>query len=315
MRRSSEPGGFTLVELVVSLAISGILAGMVALFARWPVQSYIDAGYRAELSDAADAALRRFGRDIRQALPNSVRVATAPCTSGGGDCRFIEFIPIKAAGRYRVAPGNSGGSALDLEAGGNQSFDVLGPPLCSLAEKECSIAAGDSLVIYNRGTGNGNAYLDPAANPRSNRRLLQSGGSELASINFAGSGEGLCKALPAPHYNAGTDTCSPDDGSLSPRYYELPGFRFYIVGGAVSYECPLAANAQMDAIRRHAGYPLAAAQPTSFTGAASATLTDRVKSCSANLSTDNRLLVLGLELAANGESIHLLHQIDLYNAP
>lgn len=314
MRRSSETG-FTLIELIVSLTIAGILAGMVALFVRWPVQNYVDAGYRADLTAAADTALRRLGRDIRQALPNSLRIATATCTSGGGSCYFVEFIPIKAGGRYRTAPGTAGGSALDLEAGGNQSFDVLGPPLCPSTSKECSIAAGDSLVLYNRGSGNGNAYLDPTANPRGNRRLLRSTGNDLASVGFTGSGQGLCKALPTPYYDAATDTCSPDDSSISPHYYELSGFRFYLVGGAVTYECPVAAGTAASVVRRHSGYALAAAQPTSFSGARTAILTDRVASCSARLSTDNRLFIFGLTLQANGESIRLLHQIDLYNAP
>lgn len=314
---SSAIAGFTLIEVIVSIIVTAILAGMIALFVRWPVQAYVDATSRGKLADAADTALRRIGRDIRQALPNSVRITSGTCTAGSGTCYFIEFIPIKAGGRYRVAPGSSGGNALDLEATGNQTFDVLGPSVCQASAAECTVASGDSLVLYNQGSGNSNAYLNPATTPKANRRIVSSSGNDLTSLSFTGSGQGLCKSLPAPYYDSSTDTCNPDDGSTSPHYYELTGFRFYLVGSAATYECPSSSNPAMTTIRRHSGYGLAATQPTSFSGAGivSATLATQVDNCSAKLSTDSRLLIIGLNLTANGETIHLLHQIDLYNAP
>jgi MSHA biogenesis protein MshO len=38
--------GFTLVELVIVIVITGILSGMVAVFLRTPVQSYVDTAAR-----------------------------------------------------------------------------------------------------------------------------------------------------------------------------------------------------------------------------------------------------------------------------
>lgn len=309
MRHSSELG-FTLIELVIGMVITAIIAGMISIFARWPVQVYLDSSNRAELSDAADTALRRLSRDIRQALPNSLRVKQGGCTSGSGTCNFIEFIPIKTAGRYRAT--ESG--ALDLESGSNQTFDVLGPPLCP-STSECTLSSGDSLVLYNLGSGNGNAYLNPVSTPKSNRRLITTAGTNKSSIALTGSGHGLCKSLPVPYYDSATDTCNPDNSSLSPHRYELPGFRFYVISDAVSYECPTTSNLSLTHWLRHAGYGLLATQPSSFSTGQQSILTTNVESCSVKLSDDQQLLIVSLTLARNSESITLLQQIDVPNAP
>ncbi len=137
--------GFTLVEAVMVIAITGIIAAMVAVFIRAPVQGYMDSAVRAELTDAADTALRRMGRDLRLALPNSVRVAAPAC---------IELLPVSTGGRYRAEQDCSGagctGDKLDF-SNVDDAFDVLGGldpvPL-----------AGDSVVVYNLGIPGADAY-------------------------------------------------------------------------------------------------------------------------------------------------------------
>src|SRR5450830_1646401 len=97
--------GFTLIEVIMVIAIIGIIAGMVAVFITKPVQGYIDTVRRAELTDAADVALRRLTRDVRLALPNSLR------TTAGG----FEFIMTKAGGRYRDEnDGSTAGNVLSF---------------------------------------------------------------------------------------------------------------------------------------------------------------------------------------------------------
>ncbi|MCX7180426.1 MAG: type II secretion system protein, partial [Proteobacteria bacterium] len=108
--------GFTLMELVIVMVIIGVLAAGVALFITSPIMGYLDANRRAQMSDTADIALRRLSRDLRLALPNSIRV--------GGSNLFLEYIPTSNGGRYRTESGNF----LDFSTA-ITSFDYLGETL------------------------------------------------------------------------------------------------------------------------------------------------------------------------------------------
>ena len=113
------------------IAITGVVAAMVAVFIRAPVQGHLDSAARAELTDTADTALRRMGRDLRMALPNSVRGAGPTC---------IEFLPTITGGRYRTerdcSGASSAGDTLDFTVD-DASFDYLGisipPPLRTIS--------------------------------------------------------------------------------------------------------------------------------------------------------------------------------------
>ena len=127
--------GFTLVEMIVVIAITGVLGAAVAVFIRRPVESYMDAVRRGELSDIADTALRRITRDVRTALPNSIRTTTA------GNVRYLEYLQTSGGGRYRAEPDSGGaGNILNFIAA-DASFDVIGTMP--------TLAAGNSIVIYN----------------------------------------------------------------------------------------------------------------------------------------------------------------------
>jgi len=127
----SHKRGVTLIELIVVIAITGIVAAAVALFIRRPVEGYVDAARRAALTDEADTALRRITRDLRLALPNSVRV------SG----KFVEYIQTTGGGRYRAEPDSVGGGNILRFDTTDSSFDVIGPMP--------SVIAGNDIVVYN----------------------------------------------------------------------------------------------------------------------------------------------------------------------
>jgi MSHA biogenesis protein MshO len=143
--------GVTLVEMIVVITITGILAAVVAVFIRRPVEGYIDAARRAELSDIADTALRRITRDLRTALPNSIRITTA------GGVTYLEYLQTSGGGRYRSDVDSSGaGDPLDfVNPLGDSSFNVIGPMP--------TMVAGDSIVIYNLNSdpaiASANAYV------------------------------------------------------------------------------------------------------------------------------------------------------------
>ena len=129
--------------MIVVVVIIGILAVMGGMFITRPIEGFVDLSRRAALVDAADNALRRMQRDIRQALPNSIRIA-----SGG---QWLELLHTAKGGRYRArGPGN----VLDFTQADADGFDVLGT-------LSSAPAAGEALVVYNlTATGTaGNAYL------------------------------------------------------------------------------------------------------------------------------------------------------------
>jgi MSHA biogenesis protein MshO len=139
--------GVTLIEMVIVISITAVIAGSVAVFISRPFEGYIDSSRRAELSDIADTALRRMTRDLRSALPNSVRITTASGVT------YLEYLQTSGGGRYRAELDSGGGGNVLSFAAADNAFDVIGtlPPL----------SAGDSIVIYNVAfTGTvGNAYF------------------------------------------------------------------------------------------------------------------------------------------------------------
>lgn len=168
----SLPLGFSLIELIVVIAVVGILAGVVAVFIRSPLDGYMAASRRAELSDTADGALQRIARDVRRALPNSLRVTQV------GDVQYLEYLPIADGGRYRAeTAGDGSGDILDFTSGADASFDVLGNTVAA--------ANGQYLVLYNLG-------LDSATDAwqGDNRRAVTSTGN-VSNLAFTASGDPL----------------------------------------------------------------------------------------------------------------------------
>ena len=70
--------GFTLLELIISVVISSILLAFMGVFVSGPVETYFAQSRRAALVDSADAGWAQMDRDIRNALPNSLRA----CATG-----------------------------------------------------------------------------------------------------------------------------------------------------------------------------------------------------------------------------------------
>ncbi len=129
--------GFTLIELVMVIVITGIMAASIAVFFVPAINAYFDARRRAEMTDTADTALRRMARDVRRAVPNSIRIPNPQC---------FELVPTTAGGLYRRAAdiANAGADPLDITSS-DASFDVLSP----LATTP---SAGDFIVIGNQNT-------------------------------------------------------------------------------------------------------------------------------------------------------------------
>ena len=291
MMRPHSQQGFTLVEMVMVIVITGIIGGMVAVFIRTPVQQYMDVARRADMTDTADTALRRIGRDVRLALPNSVRVSGA-CGGAGTTC-FIEFLPTKGGGRYRAGietsgPPSAGCGSLALDvldfSAADTCFEVLGamPP---------GLVAGDRVVVYNQGTGTGaDAYTANTTNDNT--------GAYLSNT-------------------AATITISP--GKLFPL--ASPSSRFQVISTPVSYVCDGAG-----ALWRYWGYAIQPAQPATIAilnglaGVLSARIANNVGMCNfsyqANVVAERSgLVTMNLALTNSGETVTLYSATHVSNVP
>ncbi|MEC9260142.1 MAG: prepilin-type N-terminal cleavage/methylation domain-containing protein, partial [Pseudomonadota bacterium] len=66
--------GFTLIELVTVIVILGVASAGIASFVRGSMQTYIDVSTREQLLSESRFAIERLKRELRNAVPNSVRI-------------------------------------------------------------------------------------------------------------------------------------------------------------------------------------------------------------------------------------------------
>ncbi len=138
--------GFTLIELIMVLVIIGILSAMTTDMIILPVKNYLALERRTTLLDTAEMSLRRMQRDIRRALPNSIRLFDL---DSNGIPETLELLHTTQGGRYRKELASDGsGNILDFTTTDN-SFDILGT---------LNNQPSGQLVIYNLGTTLADAY-------------------------------------------------------------------------------------------------------------------------------------------------------------
>ena len=259
--------GFSLVEAVVVIAISGIIVAAVALFIRAPLTGYVDTALRAELTDIADTALRRIERDLRTALPNSIRVTSV------GSVFFLEYLEVRTGGRYRAGAHTGGATAVvcpsddtRAEVTDNDILSFYASP--SVATDTCfktlgnipnraQIVTTDYVVVFNLGIPGASAYESPNTNK-----------SLISSTSTSGNEDRI--AFTAQTFR-----------------FPSPGNRFHVITGPVSYVCDPVGGT----LRRYSGYAIQASQPNS-TGAAplstapvNALLASHVSACSFTYNT------------------------------
>lgn len=283
--------GFTLIEAVTVIVITGIVASMVAVFIRSSLGSYFDAVRRAELTEAADIGLRELAREVRLAVPNSLRLTDSaghPGTCSTGTC-LLEFVPSKDGGRYRSEiDGSTGGSSMCNGGSTNAAFDVLG--------SMPTVAAGDDIVVFN----DANLNKGSACGTLPDDVYCATG--SRATVSAVGA-HGLTLAAALAN---NTVICPYANG------------RFQVVDRnirAVTYACP---SAGAGALTRYSNYGYNASQAAPAGGSSAVVVTNATCSVSytANALQRNGLLAITLTITdAGGEQIVAFREIHVDNAP
>lgn len=290
MEKHVTQQGFSLIELVVVIVLLGLLAGGAGLLIVTPIESYDAQVRRQQLVDQGEMALRQIAREVRQALPNSVRVAAV----GAGWA--VEIVPTVDGARYRDEVGGDFVAAfdtLDFVAADNDfnmlgAFNTLTPPV--------ALPAGQRLVIFN--TSAASIYTDAALN--SNPGIVTTAATALAlTLNTPATDD------PEHHIN------------MAPIFQfsqQSPGQRVFIVVDPISYVCDPATNQ----ITRHTGYGFSVVQPTP-PGGATNIVVSQLTACnmtySAGTAQRGGILTVELTISDSGESVSLLHQIHVTNLP
>lgn len=280
--------GFTLVELVITIALSTIVVGFMAIFISGPVESYTDQSRRAALVDLAENSLRRIARDIHRALPNSVRVNLS------GSVVALELLTTVDGARYRDRPPPGNPSKRLQFSAPDDAFNSVGrfPNITRPFSSNSHY-----LSIYNVGVPGANAY-------------------ELSNVITP----------PGTQIDIDADaTPGEDNVRLSPAFkfsFASPGQRMFLVDGPATYLCDSAAGTLM----RYSGYAIASNQADRNSDAellaagADATLVaNRVSSCDMTYApgTSQRagLVSIALAVTDTGETVSLLHQVHVDNVP
>ena len=277
--------GFTLLELVLVIIITGVMAAAIAVFFKPAVDAYFDTRRRAELSDAADTALRRIGREVRRAVPNSIRIPGDQC---------FELVPTKSGGLFRRETDIVNANANPLDSTGPDSaFDVLSP----LA---AAPVAGDFVVIGNQNVGD--VYSGAT-------RGMVAGWSSPPAPGGAPVGVGRITLAAATQFPAGYD---------GGRFQIVDGNE-----PAVFYVCRNAGeangNGTGELLRLVRAFD--ATYPVACPAAGGVRLASRVASCrfvydpNQGATQQSGFVWMHIELLSGGERVALAHGMHVSNVP
>lgn len=285
----NEPSrGFTLIELVITIALSTIVVSFMAVFISGPVASYTDQSRRALLVDLAENSLRRIARDVRRALPNSVRVTLS------GNATALELMNTVDGARYRNRPPPGDPSKRLQFSAPDDAFNSIGT-FQNISKPFSSNS--HFLSIYNVGVPGANAY-------------------ELSNVITP----------PGTQIDIDDDSIPGEDNvRVSPAFnfaHASPGQRVFLVDGPVTYLCDRSAGTLV----RYSGYSITADQTNRDSSAellaagANATLVaNRVSDCTIAYApgTSQRagLVSIALAVSDTGETVTLLHQVHVDNVP
>lgn len=260
------------------IVITGIIASVVGLFITGPIQGFLDTSRRAELVDAAQLALTRMGRDVRAALPNSVRI------SGSA----LEVLLTLDGDRYRVESPGADDDRLSFAAA-DTAFNTLAP---LQLPGGATFPVTASIAIYPLQQGGADPY------DASDGVMTAAAAINVTTVTNGGVTEGRVQLAGAHRFP-----------------FDSPTRRVYLVSGPVTYYCN---PPQLLRYEGYAVSALQAVPPAATPVLIAANVRACSFQYAPGTAQRNAVVSIALSLADDAaleERIRLIRQIHVNNAP
>ena len=282
--------GFTLIELIVVIVVSAIVAVFMVLFLNAPVESYFAQTRRSDLVDSAHRISDAVTADALTALPNSMR------TNPAGTA--LELLATEGVARYYGQTDKPAPAGEELTIGSSApTFGTLDSFNAQALPFPPPSYQAPYLSIGNVGTVPYDAYNGATVMTPATTRIT------------VGPNPGT------PPYVQGENYVTLS----TPMTFQAPGapatqpsvHNAYLVSGPVSYVCNAnAANPAAGTLKRYSGYAVRAAQrvPPAGTGAL---IAHDVSACTISVVPApagyayGQIAVLRITLASNGETLQV----------
>ena len=266
--RISPQAGFTLMEMIISLVVLGLLSVVMLPLLSLPITAYMDAQRRVELQAQLSLAESKIKDDLQYAMPGSVRWRLS------GNSRFLEYLEVRAVARYR----NGAGGAAFCPA-------ATGSPACAAIDAN-SLATGAACLESCFTTLGPLSPANAAVVPNSDYIAIMVPG---ANPYAAGPVSAMSRVTVAPVYFPGAPAAAQWVGlRFTPVRFPPPipsppsapapdvSNRVYIVSQPVTYVC----NQTTGQLTKYWGYAVQINQPIAFAaGTPSVLLANTVSQC------------------------------------
>lgn len=297
-RRRRHNAGFTLIELIITMTLTLVISGVVAQTIIGPVRSYFDSARRAALTDAADLVLRRMTREMRQGVPNSLRISDSAGhvgTCSSGTC-YIEYIATSGGGAFTTSTGFFGGSTTCAVTPANCQMTVTSPMPSNPAIT--AGASGDYIVFNNTNNNTSSQYNAYACASLANCNYARVSSIVGNTVTLAAGGSGYnVFGFPAPSTS---------------RFQVVPS-----ATKAVIYACPISTSGTL---YRYWNYGFNSSAATAAPGSGSSAIMATNVTCSISYPASSQIfgvLIISLTLTdvTGNESVTLMREIHVDNTP
>jgi MSHA biogenesis protein MshO len=278
MNRRLRARGFTLVEIVVAVAIASVVIVFSSMFIAAPIGAYQAQSKRTVLVTDVEAAWPRMRDDLRLALPNSIRWRR------NGNYVVVEMLAVDGLSRY-IDPMGASFKVSGTVAGGFPNFGTAA----------VASAGQYYLSVNNRGTGVPNADAYQLAGSITPARVT----FNVAATTATGEPQVTVTSAPAPSFAAG----------------DSPRRRVYLVREPVTFLCDesLGTLRRYSGYAISAAQTSRDA-PNEFAGATNQLIARGLTTCSFNVfsNSDTQPQTVAVRLTAvrnGGETVSLMHSV------